>query len=91
MLVALFGAPVSNTHFIEQPTVSSLKWLAVPRLDVNGQAISESDLGKQILLSGLLSKAKVVNGPIWIISGESNGCIRATVKLDIKDSRTVIT
>ena len=41
-----------------------------------------------ITASGLLSHAKVVSGPLCIISGESNGRILATVKLDITDTHS---
>ena len=59
----------------------------VPRLDANGQVVTEDNLRAQITTSGLLSHATIVHGPVWIISGESNGRISATVKLDIEDSR----
>ena len=87
VLASFLGAQMDNTRFIERPTVSSLKWLAVPRLDANGQVISEEALRTQITSSGLLSRANIVHGPVWIISGESNGRVTATVKLDIEDSR----
>ena len=30
VLAAFFGAPVSDTHFIDWPMVLSIKWLAIP-------------------------------------------------------------
>ena len=59
----------------------------VPRLDANGLVISEDDLRAQIVSAGLPVIAKIVHGPIWVISDESNGWVTATVKLDIEDSR----
>ena len=64
VLAAFFGAPVDDTKFIEQPMISSIKWLAVPQLDTNGQVISEDALHAQITASGLLSKANIVQGPM---------------------------
>lgn len=61
----------------------------VPHLDANGAVISEDALRAQIVSAGLLSKAKIVHGPIWVISGESNSHVTAMVKLDIEDSRNV--
>ena len=87
VLADFLGAPLDSMKFIDRPTVSSIKWLAVPRLDANGQVVSEDALRAQITASGLLSCANIVHGPVWIILGESNGRVTATVKLDIKDSR----
>ena len=44
VLAAFLGAPISDTRFIEHPMVSSIKWLAVPHLDTNGQVVSEEAL-----------------------------------------------
>ena len=87
MLTNFLGANVTDIRFIEHPTVSSIKWLAVPQLDANGQVTSEDALCAQILSTGLLSKAKIVHGLVWIIYGKSNSHVTATIKLDIEDSQ----
>ena len=35
VLTAFFGAPISDMQFIDRPTISLLKWLAVPHLMAN--------------------------------------------------------
>ena len=55
VLASFLGAPIDAMKFIDHPTVSSIKWLAVPHLDANGQIVSEDSLRAQITASGLLS------------------------------------
>ena len=86
ILTKFFGTSINDVRFIEKPTISSIKWLAVPRLHANSNIISEQDLKTQITSLGLLSHANIISGPSWIIAGKSNGRIAAMVKLDIEDT-----
>ena len=43
-LAHFIGSSTENIHFIERPTISSLKWLAVPCLDADGNILLEDEL-----------------------------------------------
>ena len=72
--------------FIEQPTISSIKWAHVPCFDMDNKEISERQLANQILHQGLFSELKVMSSLLWIVPSTSDKGSYSMVKLDFEDN-----